>query len=59
MIPDLPEGLEHYRAAAEVLIHVSLGVALDGSGSAATGSFTVYGCDLTAGYVRINAYYTT
>ena len=34
-----------------MLIHVSLGVA--------GGSFTVYGCDLTDGYVRINADYTT
>ncbi len=24
-----------------------------------TGRFTVYGCDLTDGYVRINADYTT
>jgi glutamate N-acetyltransferase/amino-acid N-acetyltransferase len=35
----------------EVLIHVSLGI---GSGTA-----TVWGCDLTDGYVRINADYTT
>ncbi|MGB0800924.1 MAG: bifunctional ornithine acetyltransferase/N-acetylglutamate synthase, partial [Ilumatobacteraceae bacterium] len=35
----------------EVLIHVSLG-----AGSA---SSTVWGCDLTDGYVRINADYTT
>ncbi|MEY2741262.1 MAG: ArgJ family, partial [Actinomycetota bacterium] len=38
-----------------VRIHVSLGVA-----DAATGGrATVWGCDLTAGYVRINADYTT
>jgi glutamate N-acetyltransferase/amino-acid N-acetyltransferase len=38
-------------AAEEVRIHVSLSI-----GDAA---FTVYGCDLTAGYVQINAEYTT
>jgi glutamate N-acetyltransferase/amino-acid N-acetyltransferase len=38
-------------AADEVRIHVSLGI-----GDAA---FTAYGCDLSAGYVRINADYTT
>ncbi len=43
--------LEEYLAGDEVLIHVSLGI---GSGAA-----TVYGCDLTDGYVRINADYTT
>jgi glutamate N-acetyltransferase/amino-acid N-acetyltransferase len=43
--------LSGYLAGDEVLIHVSLGVA--------GGSFTVYGCDLTDGYVRINADYTT
>jgi glutamate N-acetyltransferase/amino-acid N-acetyltransferase len=37
--------------ADEVRVHVSLG-----TGAAA---FTVYGCDLSAGYVRINADYTT
>ena len=57
--PELLEGLERYLAAPEVLIHVSLGVTVEGSESGATGSFTVYGCDLTAGYVRINADYTT
>lgn len=39
----------------EVSIHVSLGV-IPGEGG---GSATVYGCDLTDGYVRINADYTT
>lgn len=57
--PDLLAELEHYLAAPEILIHVSLGVTGDGSDSAGQGSFTVYGCDLTAGYVRINADYTT
>ena len=36
---------------AEIRIHVSLG--------AGTAEATVWGCDLTAGYVRINADYTT
>ncbi len=44
-------GLAGYLGGDEVLIHVSLGVA--------EGTFTVYGCDLTDGYVRINADYTT
>ncbi|WP_159943570.1 bifunctional glutamate N-acetyltransferase/amino-acid acetyltransferase ArgJ [Nocardiopsis sp. FR6] len=35
----------------EVVIGVDLGVA--------DGAFTVYGCDLTEGYIRINADYTT
>jgi len=43
--------LEQYLAGDEVLISVDLGIA----GS----SWTVYGCDLTDGYVRINADYTT
>jgi len=43
--------LSRYLRGDEVLIHVSLGIA--------TGAFTAYGCDLTAGYVRINADYTT
>ncbi len=45
------EGLSSYLDHDEVLIHVSLNI-----GDAA---FTVYGCDLTDGYVRINADYTT
>jgi glutamate N-acetyltransferase/amino-acid N-acetyltransferase len=52
--PATAEGLaalEQYLASDEVLIHVSLGIG--------TGAFTVYGCDLTDGYVRINADYTT
>ena len=43
--------LSAYMNGDEVLIHVSLGI---GSGAA-----TVWGCDLTDGYVRINADYTT
>ncbi|MGW5875326.1 bifunctional glutamate N-acetyltransferase/amino-acid acetyltransferase ArgJ [Nocardiopsis terrae] len=35
----------------EVVISVDLGIA--------EGAFTVYGCDLTEGYIRINADYTT
>lgn len=52
--PATPEALvelEAYLASDEVLISVDLGVA--------DGSFTVYGCDLTDQYVRINADYTT
>ena len=45
------EGLRDYLHGDEVVIEVDLGVA--------TGAFTVYGCDLTDGYVRINADYTT
>jgi glutamate N-acetyltransferase/amino-acid N-acetyltransferase len=44
-------GLSHYLGNDEVLIHVSLQL---GEGAA-----TVWGCDLTDGYVRINADYTT
>jgi glutamate N-acetyltransferase/amino-acid N-acetyltransferase len=44
-------GLSVYLRGSEVLIHVSLGTG--------TESCTVWGCDLTAGYVRINADYTT
>jgi len=43
--------LEGYLRGDEVEIHVSLGIA--------DGEATVYGCDLTDGYVRINADYTT
>ena len=45
------ERLSAYMRGDEVRIHVSLGV---GSAEA-----TVWGCDLTDGYVRINADYTT
>ena len=53
--PEMLAGLAQYLAAPEILIHVSLGID-PGEGG---GRFTVYGCDLTAGYVRINADYTT
>jgi glutamate N-acetyltransferase/amino-acid N-acetyltransferase len=43
--------LEGYLRGEEVHIGVDLGIA----GAA----WTVYGCDLTDGYVRINADYTT
>lgn len=40
-----------YLRGSEVIIRVDLGIA--------EGEFTVYGCDLTEGYVKINADYTT
>jgi glutamate N-acetyltransferase/amino-acid N-acetyltransferase len=43
--------LSEYLRGDEVVIHVTLGT---GDASA-----TVWGCDLTDGYVRINADYTT
>lgn len=43
--------LETYLAGDEVVIGIDLAIA--------GGSFTAYGCDLTDGYVRINADYTT
>jgi glutamate N-acetyltransferase / amino-acid N-acetyltransferase len=43
--------LSTYLQRDEVLIHVSLGIA--------SGTATVWGCDLTDGYIRINADYTT
>jgi glutamate N-acetyltransferase/amino-acid N-acetyltransferase len=43
--------LSEYLRGDEVRIHVSLGTGTD--------ACTVWGCDLTAGYVRINADYTT
>ena len=43
--------LEAYLARDEVAIEVDLGIA--------EGRFTAYGCDLTEGYIRINADYTT
>ncbi len=43
--------LEDYLRGGEVRIEVDLGI-----GSA---EWTVYGCDLSDGYVRINADYTT
>ena len=52
--PATPEALielQAYLAGDEVHIGVDLGVA--------DGTFTAYGCDLTDGYVRVNADYTT
>jgi len=53
--PDGDEGdlaaLEEYLRGGEVHIGVDLGIA--------DGDWTVYGCDLSDGYVRINADYTT
>ena len=43
--------LSRYLAGDEVLIHVSLGID--------DGAATVWGCDLTESYIRINADYTT
>ena len=43
--------LSDYLRGDSVLIHVSLAI---GDGTA-----TVWGCDLTDGYIRINADYTT
>tara|TARA_B100000085_G_C18293817_1_gene411363 strand:- start:335 stop:577 length:243 start_codon:yes stop_codon:yes gene_type:complete len=49
--PEALNELETYLASDEVHITADLDIA--------DGSFTAYGCDLTAGYVRINADYTT
>ena len=49
---DFMAALAEYMRGDEVRIHVSL--ATGGSSTA-----TVWGCDLTDGYVRINADYTT
>ena len=57
--PEMLQELERYLAEPEILIHVSLGITPEGSDSDGGGSFTVYGCDLTDGYIRINADYTT
>ncbi|MGZ4680865.1 MAG: bifunctional glutamate N-acetyltransferase/amino-acid acetyltransferase ArgJ [Acidimicrobiales bacterium] len=48
---DALAALSTYLGGDEVVIHVSLGID--------DGSFIAYGCDLTDGYVRINADYTT
>jgi len=45
------DALSRYMVGDDVLIDVDLGIA--------DGAFTVYGCDLSDGYVRINADYTT
>jgi glutamate N-acetyltransferase/amino-acid N-acetyltransferase len=49
--PALAADLTEVLAGDEVLIRVALGVA--------GGAFTAYGCDLTEGYIRINASYST
>ena len=49
--PQRRADLEAYLQADTVVIEVDLGIA--------AGAFTVYGCDLTEGYIRINADYTT
>jgi glutamate N-acetyltransferase/amino-acid N-acetyltransferase len=49
--PALAAKLAELLAGDEVLIRVALGVA--------GGAFTAYGCDLTEGYIRINASYST
>lgn len=43
--------LRHHLEGDDVVIEVDLGIG--------DGAFTVYGCDLTDGYIRINADYTT
>ena len=48
---DTTAKLVKHLAGAEVLITADLGIA--------DGTFTVYGCDLTNGYVHINSAYTT
>ena len=53
-VPASPErlaALQEYLGGDEVVIEVDLGIA--------AGEFTAYGCDLTDGYIRINADYTT
>lgn len=56
MYPEEPsdalfEETSQYLAGNEVIIRINLGIA--------AGAFTVYGCDLTEGYVKINADYTS
>lgn len=43
--------LRDYMAGTEVIIEIDLGIGLE--------AFSVYGCDLTEGYIRLNADYTT
>ena len=45
------EALRDYLSGDEVVIRIDLGIS--------TGAFTVYGCDLSEGYIRINADYTS
>lgn len=47
----LLEKAAEYLSGDEIVIRVDLGIG--------EGAFTVYGCDLTEGYVKINADYTT
>ncbi|MFB6842727.1 bifunctional glutamate N-acetyltransferase/amino-acid acetyltransferase ArgJ [Streptomyces sp. NPDC056361] len=47
----LRDAVAEHLKGDEVIIGVDLGIA--------DGSFTVYGCDLTEGYVRLNSEYTT
>lgn len=49
--PELSDRARAYLGGDQVVIGVDLGIA--------SGRFTAYGCDLTEGYVRINADYTT
>ena len=61
-VVDDAEGLARlaaYLRGERVEISVGLGVVDAASGSPASGAATVYGCDLSAQYVRINADYTT
>ncbi len=56
MYPEEPddamlERARKYLGGTEIVIRVDLGIA--------DGAFTVYGCDLTAGYVEVNSGYTT
>lgn len=48
---DVLDEAGRYLLGDEVIIAVDLGIA--------DGAFTVYGCDLTEGYIKINADYTT
>jgi glutamate N-acetyltransferase/amino-acid N-acetyltransferase len=58
-VPD-DEGLARLaRIMADDHVDIEVDLGVDVDGSAAGGSATVYGCDLSDGYVRINADYTT
>ncbi|MER7943763.1 bifunctional glutamate N-acetyltransferase/amino-acid acetyltransferase ArgJ [Streptomyces sp. NPDC094458] len=48
---ELRKAVAGHMSGGEVLIGIGLGIA--------EGEFTVYGCDLTEGYVRLNSEYTT
>jgi glutamate N-acetyltransferase/amino-acid N-acetyltransferase len=49
--PDALDRAQEHLRGDDVVLAVDLGLGL--------GAFTVYGCDLTDGYIRINADYTT